>query len=40
MLANVVGAQAALEEASIIKLGPRELVIFDIAVAFPSVEWR
>lgn len=39
MLANVLDSQRALEEAAILGLEPRALVLFDIAAAFPSAEW-
>lgn len=38
MLANVLESKLVLEEAAILGLGPCELVLFEIAAAFPSAE--
>lgn len=40
MLANVIEAQLALEEAVICGMGPSALVLFNVAAAFPSAEWE
>lgn len=39
MLANVLDTQLALEEAVILGMEPRALVLFDVAAALPSAVW-
>lgn len=39
MFSNVLKAQVALADVVIQGMGPRALVLFDVAAAFPSAEW-
>lgn len=40
MLTNVLGTEMALEEATILGMASGAVVLFDVAAAFPSVEWE
>lgn len=40
MLSDVLEMQAALKEATMFGMAPSAMVLFDVAVAFPSAEWE